>query len=139
MSATPGKRPWIAALLGVLVPGLGCVYLRKWWGAVFWYGLVFLTALVTVPESVLASLGSGTVPDLGYFVPVFLVGTLSVVDTYRSALFETYRRDLEAVLDVATGPVCQSCSRRTDSGLSFCYWCGSALQERNSSENEADE
>jgi Family of unknown function (DUF5683) len=36
MSARPPKRPGLAALLSVILPGVGQFYNRDWWRGVFW-------------------------------------------------------------------------------------------------------
>ena len=46
----PRKRPWLAAVLTVLIPGLGHLYLRLWGRALLWFVIVIGSVLVLVPE-----------------------------------------------------------------------------------------
>jgi hypothetical protein len=45
----PRKRPWLAVVLTLVVPGLGHAYLRLWGRAVLWFVLVLGTVITLVP------------------------------------------------------------------------------------------
>lgn len=88
------KRPWLAAGLAVLYPGVGHVYLRAWLRALAWFGLAFLTATVVVPESVLQAGEQGgarafydafVALDPVTILPLLVVNALNAVDAYLTA------------------------------------------------------
>ena len=65
------KKPFLAAVLNLLIPGLGCAYLEKWFYAIvffIWVPLSYLTSFVVVvfvanliPEGTLKTILSITV------------------------------------------------------------------------------
>ncbi len=76
----PPKDPVLAAILSVIIPGLGQLYCRQWTrGIMFLVGALFLTILV---------------PLLGILVWVW-----GIIDAYRTA------RALEGYADTGEGPV----------------------------------
>jgi polyisoprenyl-teichoic acid--peptidoglycan teichoic acid transferase len=42
------RNPWIAAVLSIIVPGLGHVYCRRFIAGLLWFGLVAATAVATI-------------------------------------------------------------------------------------------
>lgn len=124
-----GKRPWLAALLGALVTGLGHLYLRRWLRAFGWIVLATITADLFVPEQALAGLqsfvlqGAGSPPSLVSLAPLLMVSLLSVVDAYFMAVLANRQQAIEAQTR------CPSCGREVDEDLHFCQWCSEPLAE----------
>ena len=123
------KRPWLAALLALPVPGLGHVYLREWLRAALWFGLVVSVAWVLVPSSVYADAeftvgslmaASRSVPTEAN-VAILFVTSLSMLDAYMMASAGNQQRAVEA------GTTCPHCGRELDEDLEFCHWCTSEL------------
>src|SRR6056297_584775 len=93
MGHSQEKRPWLAALLALPVPGLGHVYLREWLRAALWFGLVVSVAWLLVPASVYAEAdltvesllaASRGVPTEAN-VAILFVTSLSMLDAYMMA------------------------------------------------------
>lgn len=125
-------RPWIAALLSFLQPGLGHAYIRAYRRGVTWF-LVWaaVTAAfvdIGVPEltvdAVLAALtrlftalgGLGLVPSM----VVAAVTAFAMVDAYRLA-------QGPVGADPEDGPRCPACGKELDEELEFCPWCTTEL------------
>jgi len=53
------KRPWLAAALAFVYPGLGHAYLRSWLRAFIWFLLGVMTAALVTPEPVVTAYESG--------------------------------------------------------------------------------
>ena len=121
MNATEtSKRPWLAALMAVVITGLGHLYLREWFRAAMWYGFALSAALIFIPESsVQALIDSGARPPLAEIAPILTVQLLSVVDAYRLA----HRRNA-----MAGQTPCPHCGRPLDEDLQFCHWCTTELE-----------
>lgn len=121
------KRPWIAALLAVVYPGLGHVYLRSWFRALLWFWMALLAVVWFVPESTFAgvsSLGgvlSGlmAIPTEGALAILLVIG-FNAVDAYWQANRVRSRLD---------GSTCPHCGKTIDDDLkvSFCHWCTAPL------------
>jgi len=122
------KRRWLAVLLA-LYPGLGHVYLREWFRAMVWFGLVITSTVLLVPPTSLPETMSVTAVATasrqlseGVVVVVLGITVLSMVDAYwiatrgEQASEEGVRR-------------CPSCSKETDEELDFCHWCTTRLSE----------
>jgi hypothetical protein len=130
------KRPWLAAALSLVYPGLGHVYLREWLRGLLWFGLVLATVSVLLPASALPPADGGfsfdavmqatqALPE-GATLALFGVIGLSVLDAYRLAAVGNRRAE------VSTGRRCPSCSREleADLDLDFCHWCTARLDDR---------
>jgi len=111
-------RPWIAAVLGSIVTGLGHLYLRRVRRAVGWLVAALLTAFVWAPDPQGASLLE--------FVPSMAVITLSVLDAFTIALLE--RRTRQATRGTETVN-CPACGRPLDLDLDFCPWCTTHFEQ----------
>lgn len=127
----PRKRPWLAAVLTVLIPGLGHLYLRRWGRGLLWFLLVVSSVFVFVPEWFDAeSFGDllGVAEGIDPLVSVALLGVsaLCVVDAYLLAnrYNEEARRD-----QGETTTTCPECGRELDGDLDFCHWCTARLDE----------
>lgn len=119
------KRPWIAALLAIVYPGLGHVYLRSWQRGLLWFGAVVLTAIVFIPATIFEGVGTvadavaatGAIP-IEATIAISLVTLFNVIDAYLTA-----KRSNAAVGERH----CEQCGRVVDEDLSFCYWCTAEL------------
>jgi hypothetical protein len=130
------KRPWLAALLSVLYPGLGHVYLREWLRGLLWFGLVIATTSIVVPATALPAAGSeislDAVLQASRALPqeatlaLFGIVVLSVADAYRLAALGNRRTE------TATGNRCPECGHELDAAddLDFCHWCTARLDDR---------
>jgi len=122
-------RPWIAAVLSAVVPGLGHAYLRRWLRGGYWFGLAVLAGSVPVPEPLLSV--AGTSQRLASIGLVGFVAVVSVVDAYRDALFSGRRPETTPAAG-ETEYRCRSCGREADGDLPFCHWCGERFPETSS-------
>ena len=127
----PRKRPWLAAVLTVLIPGLGHLYLRLWGRALLWFIIVIGSVLVLVPEWFgAASLGdlTGIAEGIDPLTSLALLGmsALCVVDAYLMATRHNERARRQH--DDATTS-CPECGRELDGDLDFCHWCTARLDE----------
>ena len=131
MSDTGRKRPWLAALLAFVYPGLGHVYLREWLRAVLWFGLVFSTTALLLGGSVMAPLDDGITVEglvtvsqnvpLEASLALFAITALSMADAFCMAT----RGNTEA--EVVEGMQCPNCGKELEGDLDFCHWCTTRL------------
>jgi len=131
MTDTGRKRPWLAALLAFVYPGLGHVYLREWLRAILWFGLVFSTTTLLVSDSVVAPLSEGvsveTVLTVTQNVPIevslvlLVITVVSMADAFYMA---TRENDQAAVVE---GAKCPHCGKELEDNLDFCHWCTTKL------------
>ena len=121
------KRPWLAAMLAFLQPGLGHLYLRAWLRAVLWFGLWVGTLAVAVPtagpggvlavaDRLLTSLSS-LPPEAA--LALGSVTLFSTLDAYWLA--SRYNERVRAAADGTAK--CPHCGREVDTDLDFCHWC----------------
>lgn len=124
------RRAVLAAVLAVVYPGLGHVYLREWARSVTWFGLALLTAVVVVPESTVVALESNGLAALASagealpreaFLALLAVRLLNAVDAAVLGLRPAPGQDPETV-------ACPSCGRELDDDLDFCHWCTRPLR-----------
>jgi hypothetical protein len=128
-SDSTGKRPWLAALLSVLYPGLGHVYLRLWGRALLWFlSIVTATALLVPTEaypstlSVSAAMEAAQALPLTVSLTILLMTLLNVLDAYMMA---KQSGDGGGSEDEAT---CPNCGKEVDEDLNFCQWCTTELE-----------
>ncbi|MFB6193685.1 MAG: zinc ribbon domain-containing protein [Halobaculum sp.] len=114
-------NPVIAALLGLLVVGLGHCYLRRWLRGVGWAALVIAVGAAFVPDEALLALRAGDSVQPHLLAPVLTVVTLSAVDALAVALRSG---DTSAAPDEHT---CPECGETVDAGIDFCQWCTADL------------
>lgn len=108
------RRPWLAALLSIVLPGLGHLYLRDWFRAVAWFGLFVGVSYLYVPDATfLAPLDASLMEVL----PALLVMVFATIDAVLRA-----KRHNIAVGDSQTEG-CPRCGRPLDPELTFCHWC----------------
>ncbi|MFC7137752.1 DUF7575 domain-containing protein [Halobaculum litoreum] len=121
-------RPWLAAVFGVLVPGTGHLYLRRWRRAAAWILLAFGVSVVATPDAPVESfvgLGAGSVTAA---VAIAVVTGVSAVDAFLLARGSTTATDASDSAAGGAGPgtrivACPSCGRDLEPSLAFCHWC----------------
>jgi hypothetical protein len=138
MSDTGRKRPWLAAVLAFIYPGLGHVYLREWLRAVLWFGLVVSTSTLLVDGTATAPLEEGISLDtilavsanvpLEASVALLAITLLSMADAFWMAT-----RENEAT-EVVEGTSCPNCGKELDADIDFCHWCTTELDRANEPE-----
>jgi hypothetical protein len=138
------RRGVIAAVLGLLYPGLGHVYLRKWVRALSWFVLALATAALVVPESAFEAFRAEGVDGLmaasenfGLEVTLSLLAIriLNVVDAYVVAARQTAAAVAQQVSAAGEGESaaqpepteCPECGKDLDDELDFCPWCTTRL------------
>ncbi|MFB6093308.1 MAG: zinc ribbon domain-containing protein [Haloquadratum sp.] len=146
MQRERGKRPWLAALLGMVATGLGHFYLRRWKRGLGWIGATLGASFLFVPPEAAQAFLAGE-GDLAVLAPVIAVGLASVADAYVLARIRQRQRRVadEArsaaagghALDQSTGvggmtdaaPTCPNCGKELDPELDFCPWCTTRLSD----------
>jgi len=132
------KRPWLAALLGVLATGLGHLYLRRWRRAAGWLAaLLGVSYLFVDPAAVQAASGGGGADvDLVALAPVLVVGSLSALDAY---LLARARNALASATVTSEDGLaqCPNCRGEVDPDLDFCHWCAAELPDADPSTADA--
>jgi hypothetical protein len=133
------KRPWLAAALAFVYPGLGHAYLRSWLRAGVWFLLAVMTAALVIPESVVTAFESGGLRGMatamdevsfGTVAPLLIVRGLCIADAYVSA-----RRDLsygKAGGNAKPENACPACGKELDEDLDFCPWCTTRIEWEDS-------
>jgi hypothetical protein len=130
------KRPWLAAVLTIVVPGLGHAYLRLWTRAVLWFLLIVGAVGVLVP----GWFGAGSLSELlataeGVALPINLVllaaSAVCVLDAYLMATRLNDRALREHRGETTT--TCPECGKELDDDLRFCHWCTTRLDEGETS------
>lgn len=138
------KRPWVAAVLSFLWPGLGHAYLRAWARALTWLLLLVTVTIILIPPSIQPSSFSfdammdayAQIPDSVSLV-VLALTVLCSLDAYRLAK----ARNREIVTTTADETVqvenCPKCGKELDEDLDFCPWCSYELAgDDEDSENQ---
>ncbi|PSP81585.1 zinc ribbon domain-containing protein [Halobacteriales archaeon QS_1_68_20] len=132
MADTGRKRPWLAALLALVYPGLGHLYLRMWARSLMWFGLMMSVVFLALPEAALQPADGGfgaaiqnvseAVSQLSLESQLLLatITGLQVVDAYVLAHRSGQETD-------DSGPACPSCGKELDEELDFCPWCTTRL------------
>lgn len=129
--AVPYKRPWLAAVLTLAIPGLGHVYLRRWGRALLWFLLIAATIFTLVPEWFQVT-SFGEALTIAENVPattsLLLFGSvvLCVVDAYVIAVQHNQNARRGRGETTAT---CPNCGKELDADLDFCHWCTTELDE----------
>lgn len=156
MSDDTRRRPWLAALLALVVSGLGHAYLRRWGRALGWYVAVTAAVFLFVPETAISGVFAGDPPPFRDVAPAAAVIGASVVDAYVVALRTNHEHEREreaarppdsaeaapagAVGDPPAPSVeatsrdetvrCPECGKETDPTFDFCQWCAEPVEER---------
>lgn len=141
------KRPWLAALLSILFPGLGHAYLRAWARALLWVVLLTAATVVMIPPSIAPSAFTveafmnayAEIPTSVSLV-VFALTVLCAVDAYRLAQEHNTRAVTSAAnVDIPSGGSdsavrkCPNCGKELDEDIDFCPWCTFELTEPDDS------
>ena len=126
------KRPWLAVLLTVIIPGLGHFYLRLWGRAVLWLGLSMLTSFAFVPSgavpesfSVSAIMEASQSLSTQGTVVLFGISLFCIVDVVlmtRHINNYVTRTETEGVKH------CPNCGKELDQDIDFCHWCTTELE-----------
>lgn len=129
-------RPFLAALLAVVQPGLGHLYLRKWVRATLWFGLWVGTVIIVLPvpnltastagvaETLAAALNAMEGASIATRLTLLVVTTFSAVDAYWLAVKD------RAAPDAVTR--CPNCGKEVDESIDFCHWCTEQLSGERS-------
>jgi len=114
------------------VPGVGHAYLREWFRAILWFGLVVSTFTLLLDEAAVAPLAeSASVESLLAFaqlvpleawVALVAVTLLSMADAFWMATRENVQQQ------VVEGSTCPHCGMELDEDLTFCHWCTTRLE-----------
>ncbi|MFB6254882.1 MAG: hypothetical protein ABEI06_09755 [Halobacteriaceae archaeon] len=122
-------RPWIAAVLAFVYPGLGHIYLRSWLRAAMWFLLAFLTASFIIPEQAITAFEQGGLTSflqvtsslpLSTLFPLFVVRLLNIVDAFLTGRSQSQSPQPDH-------PTCPECGKELDDDLDFCPWCTTRL------------
>ncbi|ESP88980.1 zinc ribbon domain-containing protein [Candidatus Halobonum tyrrellensis] len=135
-----GPRPWLAALLALVVTGAGHAYLRRWARALGWFLFTFAAVATFVPEEAIqATFSGGTPADPLALAPPALVVFASAADAYllaRRARGRPVTGDPNAAAAAVTGREeggrCPNCGHDIDADMEFdfCPWCSAELGPR---------
>lgn len=134
------KRPWLAVLLTVFVPGLGHIYLRLWGRAILWLALSILASYLLVPDSVVpesfsadAILAASQTIAIESAVVLLGVSLLCMVDVYVMARqINEYVARQETGGDPNAAHRCPNCRKELDPDIDFCHWCTTELDRSES-------
>ncbi|POG56431.1 zinc ribbon domain-containing protein [Haloferax marisrubri] len=150
MSALTKVRPWLAAILGLAITGLGHLYLRRWRRAAMWVLVTLAVATLFVPSGAFEALNAAeTMPPsefasvLTELLPVLAVSFVSVLDAFFLGLRQAAEAQAKAARDAAEADdavltdsdaesdevTCPECGREVDADLDFCHWCTTRLDE----------
>ena len=133
VAKTDEKRPWLAAVLALVSPGLGHLYLREWLRAALWFSMLMLATSLLVPASAVpAATTPGSVWQTSMEMAQALswqaqaalltVVLLSVLDAYRIAT------EINAAAAIEEGEQCPYCGKPLDDDIEFCHWCTTELE-----------
>jgi len=124
MSQDTEKRPILAAVLSVIQPGLGHLYLREWLRAVLWAGVWLGSLAVVIASAGLEPAGLEAVAAAFGVFPGAPVAVLAMVAVEAFAALDAYwltARNNHRLRD-GVGR-CPHCGRELDPTLEFCHWC----------------
>ena len=136
-------NPLIAGFLGLLVTGLGHLYLRRWLRVLGWLGVAFIVSMLFVPEPTARAITSGASLETSMLLsllPVLLVEGASAIDASRIAKRSTRQTTGDQVVPRAetetenSTVACPVCGKETDSELGFCHWCTSEIEVQSDTE-----
>lgn len=126
------RRSLIAAVLALVYPGFGHLYLRAWIRAVAWFVVALIAAAMVMPESAYAAYeangfsglleASKNLP-LEAILSMTVVRVLNALDAYLTGLQQSVTT--ETATDAAT---CPECGKELDDDLDFCPWCTTRLE-----------
>ncbi len=134
-SELSNKRPWLAVILTIVIPGLGHLYLRLWKRALLWLGLSLLASVLFVPDGVVPESFSvegflevsQTVPTEGAVV-VLAVSAFCMLDVYLMARYLNSQSTQTAEGTQSRQQNCPNCGKELDPDITFCHWCTTELE-----------
>lgn len=140
------KRPWLAAVLSLLHPGIGHLYLREWLRAVLWFTLIVTASVALLPAAATpATLSVEAVLAASRAVPTYVAVTMlsltvfSMLDAYVMATRHNQLADRPTAGSgqaAATTPRCPSCGHDLDDPeIGFCPWCAAEFESAATSES----
>lgn len=128
------KRPWLAIVLTLLIPGLGHLYIREWVRALAWFLTYFLARYLLLPtELVPETFSREAFVEAAQATPVwaslamFLIAFLCTIEVYILAQRYNDRVARERGADAAA---CPECGKEVDTELEFCHWCTTRLDDK---------
>jgi hypothetical protein len=129
------RRAAIAAVLGLLAPGLGHVYLRAWIRAVAWFLLAAVTVAVMLPESAYEAIDAGGIEaaiEASTSLPtrVYLASLTVRAASALGAGLLGLRGSTAETPEGGQAPNCPHCGGDLDDELDFCPWCTTRLDRR---------
>lgn len=135
MSWVP-SRPFFAALLSILQPGIGHLYLKAWIRTTVWAGLwlvFFSLAVHNAPSelgyndllvAMVGVLGTIEYFSVEYAAVLVVITLVATVDSYWLGTQQSQHNNSEHR--------CPVCGREQDLSLEFCHWCTSFHSEIDS-------
>lgn len=126
------RRSLIAAVLALVYPGLGHVYLRAWLRAIAWFLVALFAAAMVMPESAYAAYEtdgfSGLIEvsrnlPLDALLSMTVVRVLNAMDAYLTGLQKSTTEEPPE----APRSTCPECGKDLDEDLDFCPWCSTRL------------
>ena len=127
------KRPWLAVLLTLLIPGLGHLYIREWLRSLAWFLTYVLARRLLLPDEVAPeSFSREAFVEAAEATPpwaslaVLAVALLCTVEVYILVRRYNERAARERGAGATT---CPACGKELDSDLDFCHWCTTRLDE----------
>lgn len=129
------RRAAVAALLGLLAPGLGHAYLRAWIRAVAWFALAVATVAVLLPPEASRAVESGGLDaaiEASASLPtqVYLASAAVRLTSALDAALLGFRGGTAGASGSTEGPSCPHCGGELDEELDFCPWCTTRLETR---------
>lgn len=135
MATHRNHRPWLAALLAIVQPGLGHIYLREWIRALTWFVLWLATVMLLVPFAYATGGSAGAIETVRAVLTALdevpLAGQLTLLAVTSFSAFDAYwlaTRNRAADNEVAR---CPNCGKEVDESLEFCHWCTKSLPTEN--------
>lgn len=127
------KRPWLAVLLTILVPGLGHLYLRLWLRAILWLVLYITATAFVLPDnatpdsfSIDAFVAASDAVPLQAALLVLGISLFCILDAYMMSNHINQEHRRESGEAVST---CPNCGKTVDDDLDFCHWCTTRLED----------
>jgi hypothetical protein len=126
VSENGDKRPWLAAVLAVVYPGLGHVYLGLWWRAVVWSGMAGLAVAAFVPGDAVSIVRTEGVAALA--VTLGTTAAFVLASVTAMAAFDAYWHATRGVVARTGETACPDCGKAVDQEIGFCQWCTAELE-----------
>ncbi|MDZ7746683.1 MAG: zinc ribbon domain-containing protein [Halobacteriales archaeon] len=131
MSELTQRRPWLAAILAVLAPGTGHVYLGRWSRALAWLLAGYAVSILFVSATAGDALLAGRWPGVEPLAPLLAVIGVSAVDAFVLANVHNQLQPRSAT------DSCPACGGELDANLDFCPWCTLEFDQLDVAEADA--